>query len=80
MIERVISAGSFLRAALDWFEPHLRDCLGNCFQEGWNDMTDNLFDDYDYFEGKLTRMFGNPDEIQTAEQKIRTLRQTGLGA
>ncbi|KAL6352553.1 hypothetical protein LRP88_13017 [Fusarium phalaenopsidis] len=58
--------------ALTWFEPKLRDFLGNEPTEE----TQLLFAEYENFEEAIRRNFGTIDEEQQATQKLKNLRQT----
>jgi hypothetical protein len=63
---KVVFAGSYLSSvAQAWFEPFV------FAEEG---AASGLFRSFARFEEELTRMFGNPDEVASAERKIRALR------
>jgi hypothetical protein len=63
---KVIFAGSYLSSvAQAWFEPFV------FAEEG---TASGLFQSFAGFEEELSRMFGDPNEVASAERKIRSLR------
>ena len=75
--DRVLFASGLLRGkAADWFEPTVRNFVENgrthCKVE-----VREIFDSFDKFEEGLKNTFGDPDEIRSAERRLRVLRQTG---
>lgn len=77
---KVMFVSTFLRGpAMNWFEPIMRDRLGNDL-ENQDEITKEVFGDYEEFKRRLERTFGNVDETRTAERKLRRLRQTGSAA
>lgn len=79
--DKVLCAAGFLRGdALNWFEPIMRDYLDNPNPERQDDETQSIFRSYAQFEKQLKAMFGNPDEVRTAERHLMQLRQRGSAA
>lgn len=75
--DKVLHAGTCLTgAALQWFEPILRDYLekDNENREG---ETKTIFATFRGFEKAITGAFGDVDETRMAIQKIQELRQRG---
>ncbi|KAJ3459939.1 hypothetical protein MRS44_016012 [Fusarium solani] len=70
---RVKFAGSCLTgSALGWFEPFLSDYVrGNP-----SDVTMTIFRDYDVFEDRMKKVFGEVDEVQAATDRLMRLKQT----
>jgi hypothetical protein len=63
---KVVFAGSYLSSvAQAWFEPFV------FAEEG---TASGLFQSFARFEEELARMFGDPNEVASAERKIRSLR------
>lgn len=63
--QKVLYAASFLcDTAYSWFEPLLHQLP-----------PPSLLNDFDEFAKKLSAVFGDPDQIATAERDIRNLRQ-----
>jgi Retrotransposon gag protein len=63
---KVVFAGSYLSSvAQAWFEPFV------FAEEG---TAAGLFQNFAGFEEELTRMFGDPNEVASAERKLRSLR------
>ena len=77
--DKVLNASNCLADnAMDWFEPTLRDYLDNIGQpDKMDSKTQAIFQSYAKFEESLKATFGDPDEEQSAERKIRNLRQRG---
>lgn len=75
-IDKVVFAGHRLEGdALAWYEPMLRDLLGN--KEGdQDDNTKKLFKKFINFEEAIKDAFGDPDEERTAERQLALHRQT----
>lgn len=74
---KVEIAGTLLTgAALVWFEPTLRDYLDND-PEDRDDKTKEVFGDFEEFEKYIKGTFGSVDEKQTAEHRIKNLKQKG---
>jgi hypothetical protein len=62
---KIAYAGALLRGnAYSWFRPLLTS-------------NDDIIHDYELFQAALEQVFGDPDEVQTAERELRALRQTG---
>lgn len=73
---KVLHAASYLRGqALAWFEPRMRDYLENP-GEAKDGETRLMFEDYDEFEKRLKKVFGDTDEERKAERELARLRQT----
>jgi hypothetical protein len=73
---KVLHAASYLRGqALAWFEPRMRDYLENT-DEAKDESTRAMFNDYDEFEERLKKVFGDTDEERKAERELARLRQT----
>lgn len=74
-IDKVVFAGHRLEGdALAWYEPMLRDLLGN--KEGdQDDNTKKLFKKFVKFEEAIKDAFGDPDEERTAERQLALHRQ-----
>ncbi|KAJ3464714.1 hypothetical protein MRS44_009500 [Fusarium solani] len=70
---RVKFAGSCLTgSALGWFEPFLSDYV----RGSPNDVTMKIFRDYDTFEDRMKKVFGEVDEVQAATDRLMRLKQT----
>ena len=75
--DRVLNTSNCLTDnAIDWFKPMLCDYLDNLMQpKKMDSKTQAIFQNYAKFEESLKATFGNPDEEQSAECKIRNLCQ-----
>lgn len=70
---RVKFAGSCLTgSALGWFEPFLSDYV----RGSPSDVTMTIFRDYDTFEDRMKKVFGEVDEVQAATDRLMRLKQT----
>jgi hypothetical protein len=69
------AAGLLTGRAAEWFEPILRNFLGD--DDDQKKETKVIFGDFDEFEDSLKLTFGNPDEKRQAERQLLALRQTG---
>ncbi|CAJ2503381.1 Uu.00g107750.m01.CDS01 [Anthostomella pinea] len=75
--DKVLCVAGFLKGeALEWFEPTMRNYLDKNEEER-EDETNNVFQSYHHFKGKLRTTFGNPDKARLAERRLMTLQQRG---
>ena len=73
--DQVAYAGLFLTGrALEWFEPYLTELQENGMGTANLDVR-YIFASWDGFANKLTQMFGDPESVATAEQKLYELTQ-----
>jgi hypothetical protein len=81
--DKVLGIANLLEgAAFEWFEPRMREFLTQD-KEKWSPETKKYFDSdngYDNFTKDLQKVFGDVDEVKTAERKMIQLRQTGSAA
>ena len=69
-------AASYLRGqAWAWFEPRMREYQQNP-EEPENDETRAIFSDYNEFEERFLKVFGDNDEERKAERELARLKQT----
>lgn len=72
---KVLHAATCLTGpALSWFEPTLRDYLGNG-ASNQDDLTQEIFEDYKNFEKALGAAFGTVDEARAAIQRLQEMKQ-----
>lgn len=72
----ILFAESFLEGAPKrWFQPTLNNYLNKGYDER-NPLTQTIFDNggFTTFEDKITKIFGETDEIRAAEERIQYLR------
>jgi hypothetical protein len=76
---KAIWATTFLRGqAFDWVEVFLKDHLAKGADSKERKVeTRKMFDNFDNFKKRMSRMFGDIDEVGTAERAISALKQTG---
>ena len=81
--DKVLGIANLLEgAAFEWFEPRMREFLTQD-QEKWSAETRKYFNNnngYDNFTHDLQKVFGDVDEVKTAERLMIQLRQTGSAA
>jgi hypothetical protein len=80
--DQILYAESFLSGAPKrWFESTLTDYLTHAETER-HELTERIFDvgGLGVFEDELVKIFGEPDEIRAAEERIERLRQTTSAA
>ena len=77
--DRVLHSSNCLKKdALDWFKPTLCNYLENIGQPNKMDLnTRAIFQSVDKFKETLKAAFRDPEEEQSAERKIKNLRQCG---
>lgn len=71
------AAGCLSGPALAWFEPTLRDYVGNAVTGTCKLETARIFGNYHEFEKAIHQTFGTVDEERDAENKLNNLRQRG---
>jgi hypothetical protein len=60
----------FRGKAVEWFEPMLCNYLENDKKANRRDNTNEIFGNFDVFAKNLHDIFGNPDELRTAERQL----------
>jgi hypothetical protein len=69
---------SYLRGeALRWAEPFLKDYFKHDDTCGSMAITKRMFGNWNGFKQEIRRMFGDIDEVKTAEDHLYSLKQTG---
>jgi Retrotransposon gag protein len=77
IVERVQYAGTRLEgAAAEWFDPILKDYRNNA-EDKRTQTTTEVFAKYENYEDNLKSMFGEANEQQNAERKLREMKQLG---
>lgn len=77
--EKVLWASTYFRdGAFDWFDTYVRDFIDHKNDpENREASTDNMFASWNSFKTELNTMYGDIDEIRTAERKLNNLKQIG---
>ena len=71
---KVMIAATYLCGdAQTWFEPYFTKHLDRVKDSE----TARIFEDFDYFEGKLKQVFGNVDDERVSVRMLRQLHQKG---
>jgi Retrotransposon gag protein/Zinc knuckle len=82
--DKVVFATSYFRdKAYDWVAARLKDYLrnpGDAGHELREDETNEIFENFNNFERRLTEVFGKVDKARTAVRQIMKLRQTTSAA
>ena len=75
---KVLYAASLMRGPpAEWMSSHLKIFLEEDDPSNLADVDRKIFKSFEYFSGKLRKLFGDPDAMRTNARKIQLLRQTG---
>ena len=65
---------------MDFFEALIRDFQENESEAARQVDTNTMFEAYENFENAIRQLYGNPNEVREAAQKLDKLSQTGSAA